>query len=360
MSDKRAQLAALLVSAGTEVKPDELVQRDDAVETALQDSSWRSDPGSMADLVRMSFGLRTSGSSAGSLVRQHAISADPQFANGTRDHEVRLLAIEIIRRALSQANSTADFLALACLCAGAQGHRTATYAAPLTGAAESYRRAQSLSRGRYLPLKDVLDRSAAAENPPATEPDDATKLIGALTKRVARLESALTEASRRDREEAQIAWWVLGEFSRLKDVSLKEIPRTQLPFLLAHELSSLTTSTLGPFSARSVLTKMFTIAGQKDTKIPLKTAVGAIDRGDRKEWAKAAGGTNELAALAPTHLALRRASDVTGDEWIDAFNATTGLDARQSWAPIDLAFQYYLDSLLTRCEATAARLKPAS
>lgn len=155
----------------------------------------------------------------------------------------------------------------------------------------------------------------------------------------------LNENAGYQREESQILWWLFGEHSRSLNKPFGAFRPAQAALVGGIELGELSTaSVLGPVAAPAVLDRVLRGA-KKDSKaqpITLRTAVDGLGT----DLPKLKSEPPERPGICPVLTALRKAKEIGGGVWGNAFHTATGLDAGMEFEAIELAQQVYYEHLL--------------
>lgn len=189
--------------------------------------------------------------------------------------------------------------------------------------------------------------NAATTFPPVVERiEDAIKeAVNVVRAAAVHLEGSLAI----QREQSEIAWWILGEYSRDLDVHVSQLSVAAACLTIGKELADLTNKLPGPVSARAILDRMLRNAKQKQTgKVGIDEVVNASDRARRAAWT-ADLRTSSVEDLVPLHFGVFKSLETDGDDdWMPAFRKATGLTTKMGWSAVDLAEQFYAERLVVR------------
>lgn len=154
-------------------------------------------------------------------------------------------------------------------------------------------------------------------------------------------------------EEANIAWWVVGGWSRDQRVPMAELAPPQACLVAAKELADLTVLLPGPVAAEAYLSRMLPPAATAPSlRATIHEAVNAIPR-DWRTSCVGHEGTNVLVGIAPVLLAIRASLTTDGsDDWLPMYKKTSRIDPDTPMEPLDLAMQMYQELLLVRAART--------
>jgi hypothetical protein len=152
------------------------------------------------------------------------------------------------------------------------------------------------------------------------------------------------------REESDILWWLFGEHSRDLRIPFRELKMPGACLVVAKELSDLTRTLPGPYSARAFLDKAIATVAPDGSKssVTLAAAVASCP----PEWRKIAAACPDLDRmedLCPSCFALRKAVEADGKKsWEQAFNTVTGIKAQVKIQALYLSEQAYEEWLSVR------------
>ena len=151
-------------------------------------------------------------------------------------------------------------------------------------------------------------------------------------------------------EQSEVAWWILGEYSRDLDLHLSAIPIEAGCLLVAKELADLTTLIPGPASHKAILDRMLRNTKQKaSVKVRVEDAINAVERPLRQAWTHGID-DDRIDDLVPLHFGLLRSLETDrAEDWIPAFRKGAGVPERKAgWPAVELAEQFYSERLLIR------------
>lgn len=182
--------------------------------------------------------------------------------------------------------------------------------------------------------------------------DSLNALLQSLTKSHRSALNSMVQLDRRMRvyrEEADIAWWILGEHSRTLSVSLKSLGGAA-PLVCGSELAELVEVMPGPATAPALLDRMLSLTGMGASKpVTIEQAVAATS----PEWRAKYLETHKvkpLGELAPVSLAIHQFSE-SEEAWRTVFMKRTGVSTDSSLRPAAIAEQTMVECLLARAVA---------
>jgi hypothetical protein len=296
------------------------------------------------DLVRLAVGIKPIHAETISEARRPFVDVDPGFSNSGNDYELAILAAASLATLMQGDGSQAQAAALGVLVGDARGHRTVSNFAPFTIEARKHR--------RRLALHAVPSQSwpRLLSDEEETEPD-----LAQVSAHVAEIDAFVTDNLPVYREEMNITWWVISEYSRDLDTHFSDIPESIFPLVLGKELGDLTETGIGPIAANAVLAKMLNIRGIGSGSSPLRTGIDAAPA----EWKQlvvdsvCAGRTPD--GLTPMLAAIHRSHEVAGGPaWVSTFLSLCAMEPSDGWTHKDLAGQMYDECILFGLDANDA------
>jgi hypothetical protein len=180
-----------------------------------------------------------------------------------RELEVRRLAGSVAASYfMEHQDQLADTIALAIICSNFLSTADSTGAPPFLNDALAYRR-KRIASTHPSELKggpmSAIQESQLKGNPTA-DGQPATFSTAVIAKKLAALSrdtkvsiEEMRTFSRVISEEANMAWWLLGEFSRDLEQPLSSLPSASVPLIVGNELADLCLTPFGPRAARAVL-----------------------------------------------------------------------------------------------------------
>ncbi len=271
-------------------------------------------------------------------------TADPAFQMRDNDQELLVLAgaelIDIIERSPIE---LADLAALSLVCAAAQNLRGAAAIPDIPEIAARYLSKRAIERAR----KGQGDGDSASSS--------RTALFDGLTAAGAPLNGLPAELERLHRElavvseESNMLWWLFSEHSHdLKQPWAKStVPAVAL--VAGKELAELTRVLPGPIAATAFLDRVIRFAKAKPpSTILVVEAINDVT----VEWRRTYAGQNcpvELENLVPISYGVKISLTAPeNDAWLIPFKSGTGISADSTIVPHILAYQMFLEGLLSR------------
>lgn len=292
--------------------------------------------------------------------------ADSTFRVRKNEVEMRLLAGSTIIRALAEgASKLNDALALAVTCATCRGlvSNDSGMNQDVIDAAKSYllQEAVRVRSPNQIEFSDTPNekiiasieqfKEAFTQAPLATVKDTLANPLKLLTEEI----STQTESLERfeyelkiQREELNITWWVIGEYSRDLDKAFSNLKLPEACLIAAKELADLTEEMPGPRSAPALLDKVLKfVTPNLPASVSLKDAVNGAPEGWRTNW-KSVKLMKSVEDFCHVHLAVQKSIETGGGDWVKSFNFSAPIKASQKFLPLDLAVQTYQEDLLIR------------
>lgn len=351
------------------LQADHLDRRWQGVEAAVK--ALKS--GDELDLVRVLTGRNPVGKDFVGTFRGAFKAADPTFSMHGNDLEVRVLAGSTLAHLTEEksASVAADRAALALACATALAAADARpWLPPFVELAESYleersrevRRRVSVTLPKFDPgglqaSFDAFAESFATQEWTGKIPTTAKAAFAALSDAVGKFSRSASQAlstlswqEERRREESDVLWWVIAEYSRDLDRRMADVKLPGAAVVAGKELADLV-SLPGPLAAKSFLDKVLSTCGTK-TGYRKPIGLAAAVAGTPRDWRATLGkrdGVEKVHDLTPALGAVRHSLTTDGeDEWVPAYKKAYGLDPSVEAAPTDLAVIAYRECLLAR------------
>lgn len=350
-SDVFEDFSQWILSALPGVSAETVDLRQKAIVGAVAKAS-KFDPAVILDLVRILFSLPRKSLTAESYLKTVCQKKDPRFESSADSHEFQVLAGAMLAGLMRTDTVAGRAAALGILCVDMRGHRTAPYATPFVSLASECRRLFAIGDVQHekWPTIPTLSDPEAAENVPVSA-DRSEKLLGYLGELSSQVERLILQ----QREELDITWWVLGQYSRDFNGPVSALTGVNAPVVLAKEFADLTKTVVGPVAANAVLDRMIAHTNAPQ-EIKLFEAVESLPKEWESEWLRTAVGQRSPDAIFPFFAAATRHVEVAGDLlWRDAYAKAIGLNASVGLAPLGLATQVYDECLLLRIVSATYR-----
>lgn len=343
--------------SGLKIQPDEATAK--ARFAAVTDAASEATTETVTELMAVVFALpkvKPDPQAVESLV-ETIKAKDETFIGSGAETEIRLLAASTLVEIMAGNGAIAAWTAMAVATSLFDGRRKLTkLSVPLEQIARDRLRqlAGTMAQRPTLTPATVVPPKALAA-PEELDVATVTKLVNAAMASAVTTSTSVanqhnkTMASyegylKRQDEELQVLWWVIGQRCRTLDVTFDKVAVEMRPLILGGELSSLIAHLPGPPSTKAILSR----AGLKDAdKVSLAGAITACSA----EWVAKNEAGSPSALVFPVHFAITRSAEVDGDEWIAAYKATTGIDASTPLGALALAQQYLFEDMMLRLEA---------
>lgn len=152
-----------------------------------------------------------------------------------------------------------------------------------------------------------------------------------------------------DREESDILWWVLGQYSRDRNIPIKDF---KLPFaclIAGKELADLTRILPGTFSAKAFIDKFLeNFSSDLESPISLKDCVNNSNQIWKNDLISIYR-SEEALDLCPIIFAISKSvEDSSKTGWNRFFKVTTRIDPAVTLNPVEFSFQLYQEILFLR------------
>lgn len=296
--------------------------------------------------------------------RQPFKEADVGFFMANNDLEVRVLAGSVLCAALASGGTLADQVALALLSATSLGGDP-PWCSDFIAVAQEYmaqrlaecrRRPQFMVntlparvlKGHFESLATALSGNAPAESSAAAKQigESLSNLLSNFAVQVGESIKSLKAESELRREESDVLWWMTSRVSRDLSKPFSQLKQLASLVVAGKELADLV-SPPGVLPARALL--MYVVppsAGSSAGKhVSISAAVNATAeewRAKVNEWAAA----YDIADLCPILNAISHS--LSGGKWEAAYKKFSGVDASQTFDPIEISLQMHRECLLVK------------
>lgn len=355
------------------------------------------------DLVRLTAGEALAGDRPAGF-RDALRLADPGFAEGDNAFEMTILAgfvlVHLWGVSDAKASPVADVAALALSTWDFGGRAAGTPSAVFVSEARAYRSRRaaavaaaplSITAALKSPIssKQIIDQATAAiANNQLPQIADllgqVSSAVETLHKHQRTLASTAETALQALREEADVAWWVLSEYSNDFDMHVSALPPTAAALILGKELGDLAGALPGTPASTAVLDRLLRAhfsgqhtsadaaraSGQSarrrksdgtpasrpraDGDVSLHTAIVAAPPEWRRGWSVTLSASIR-GSLTPVLTAVDFSlSTDADDEWVPAFRKAAGFDPKDAGyarSALILAQQAYDECVLARAVA---------
>lgn len=251
--------------------------------------------------------------------------ADSSFRMRDNNLELSVLAgAKLVVVMAEAASDVGDFAAIALVAFAAQNLRKAPCVVEIPERAAKHLAHRSVNRGQL-------------------DPDDTSGLDE---------DQIEVKQLRRDLdiigEESNVLWWVFGETSRDTNKHWSEYSVSQASLMAGKELANLTGISPGPAAAAALLDRVVKFAKSKPSpQIAVKNAIADISLEWRQKFVKDVY-IGAMANLIPVSQGIKLSVDFTaGDAWLQSFATSTRIQRSGKIAPKCLAYQIYLECLLS-------------
>lgn len=152
------------------------------------------------------------------------------------------------------------------------------------------------------------------------------------------------------REESDILWWVMGEYSRDLEAPMRNLQLPVACLVASKELADLTRILPGPFAAPAFLDKVLrSVFTNLDKPITFSEGINQADGDWRKAWFQNYNDIDSL-DLCPILFAVGKSTEESGGKnaWERPFEVTTKLSPKMQLLPLSMAMQIYEECLFVR------------
>lgn len=161
---------------------------------------------------------------------------------------------------------------------------------------------------------------------------------------------AIIENQRQLNEEMAIHWWVLGGWSKDRQVSFASLKPEEAAIRSGKELADLTSSKIGWMTAPGMLDVVLKTGRANDVApIPLAKAATAANVEWRRGWTNKVLESSEVGSILPLSLAMAIAADSNdATDWEPRFQRLTNIAPDIRIGVLNLATQLYNERLLAK------------
>jgi hypothetical protein len=322
---------------------------------AVRDTATRAGdvPSDTLDIVRLLFGLPLAAENSEAQFRRSFVQRDPQFATTQNALEMRLLGGAVLAEIIRSKCTGAAIATLGVLSASACGSRVNDETRPFVELARQRRkhlavRTENSGPWPALPGETAVRLRAANAGEALADED-----VAEVARYVAYLGEFGHDVLEQLREQADISWWVLGEFSRDLDIPVREVPPKAAPVLLGKELASLTRTEVGPVSANAILNRMLTRQKRTVRDVALADGVSAVPADWLRTWVDGFPPGSVIGPLTPILLSARLRKDDEAN-WIAGVARDGRITVDVRCTGLELATQTYCECLLVKAVAMGA------
>lgn len=321
------------------------------------------------DLVRLALGVPAADEVNVDRFRACFRKADHAFPSRNNDTEMRALACAALLTAMADGgDDVTDAAALGVVSGDCRGLGAPPPVPALVERAAAYLAQRAVEvrtrTGPTVPafpadkLGALIERAKAQAGQDDTQPfvDSVVAtfeyLHGALDGAMGSLREAIAAIESRQAaqdEEANIAWWVVGGWSKDQNVPMANLALPEACLVAAKELADLTVLLPGPVAAEAYLYRMLPpVATGSSSRATIREAVNAIPR----DWRTSCLGHqdwNVLVGIAPVLMAMHASLTTDGsDDWLPVYRKTSRIEPDTPMSPLDLAMQTYHELQLAR------------
>lgn len=153
-------------------------------------------------------------------------------------------------------------------------------------------------------------------------------------------------------EESNMHWWIFRGFSNYKAKPIKDLDIEMAPIFLGKDLSDLTKIIPGPLASEQFLKKLINDNFQENSAVLLifKDVINKLERADKEKFIDETFKKTNIGNICPIMFACQESLKIDdGKTWLAYFENDTGLNAKTKISIIDLAKQFYIENLLTKC-----------
>lgn len=327
----------------------------------------------LLETLRVALGKPTRNSEFVAQLRAKLQKGDPTIPAAENELEISVLAGAIWANTLLRADPGSDLAALAMTAIQFRGDlgqslssvfavRGAEYLTSQGAERRDPERAWTTPRIPDLKLEEAAQAfqqalaqnqapSASSHFPPVVERlnTSAQKINAALKALSDQVSTVLTE----QREQSDIAWWLLGQYSRELGDFYSHQNLAKCCLVVGKELADLTVGLIPPIAAEAVLGRMLQLP--KGDNATIYDAITCLEATKRSSWV-GDDHIDRIQDFAPLHFSLVRSLESSGhQDWKGVLRTAMGLDADALQSAKRIAHQFYLERLLLRAAKNVSR-----
>ena len=151
------------------------------------------------------------------------------------------------------------------------------------------------------------------------------------------------------REDSQLLWWMLSEWSNSLGCSLKTLEKAEGSMVIGYDAAQLVTNYPGPYAMEGILEKIIAACKGTQKKQPFSNCVMQIPSILRKNILKIAKNSPVLECLPLCNGIICSHNAEKPEEWYPKFQREFLEIQNDSFTPYQYAWQMYLEVLTLRC-----------
>jgi hypothetical protein len=281
--------------------------------------------------------------------------ADAAYAIGRNAAELSVIAGSALGAIINgRKTAIADYAALGVVCVDCRGLGPQASVPEILLLAREHCKSRSPDLAPFtLPPAPPAPKIDLAQTQQATvDPSGLQKQVNSALSQLQKVSAAGLEsvavALSGVIESAEIAWWILGEFSRDLGIPIRELPLPCVPLVVGKELADLTIRLPGPRSASAFLHRMMrNVDSPLPPEIEVAKAIDETPSDWRKLWVgNLANGANTMAPIASA--AASSVAKGSGSDWAELHARASSIDPAKSLSPLGLARQVFDEAILLR------------
>jgi len=277
------------------------------------------------------------------------LESDPYFPPNNNDLEVRILAGAVLYRFAKAAKLKNRLLGLQAIRTGIFGMNEESFINHdiIEGVLKQLNEESIAIRenSKQDLLKVTFDPEITAVDP-TTVTSKFSNVNDSLKSIVNHINTVVGKKISLVDEESNIHWWIFRGFSSTKNELFAKIDPTEIPFVLAMELSALTKYAPGPYPADQFISKILSDSKNPGKEITIIDFVNKIDKGGKMQFGFNPGIFGNLTPLSTAIVNSKEADDV--ETWVQPFEKLCSIKRTKKVSPKDLALQLYNESLILK------------
>lgn len=320
---------------------------------AIEKVSSRLKPEKVADLIRLTAGITPHEQPFVESFMDAIMEIDPTFRRKENKSELAVLSGAVLAHLFSQDSRLSTAAVLLSIAANFDGTRGDTLLNIVAQEAEQVRTTRAAKLREPLRSPTLSSQQLTIEQAEWTADSWSAfqKLLQSFNASQKSSKQWRTYYERRVRllqEEANIAWWVLGNHSRTLAAPFEALDPKGLPLLLGYELGDISAYPTGLFVSDPVLRKMLAARSEEHPNLRIAEGVLATEH----EWRYAVAEERKLLEmddiLPLTGMIKLSARTEDSQDVLTEFLLRTQLDPDVEVEPLRLARQSYYESLAVR------------
>ena len=186
----------------------------------------------------------------------------------------------------------------------------------------------------------------------ADAPTKLLKVLGSVQSSMQAIKKRIAEQEEQQgiyREDSQLLWWMLSEWSNSLSCSLRALEKAEGSMVIGYDAAQFVTNYPGPYAMEGILEKMIAACKGTQKKRPFSDCVMQIPSILRENILKIAKNSPVLECLPLCNGIVCSHNAEKAEEWYPKFRREFLEIQNDSFTPYQYAWQMYLEVLTLRC-----------